>query len=44
MPLHQILLKKADLTRLKSDIDELDIDKLEKVPSGSSNLNGKVDN
>ena len=35
--------KKTDLASLKSDIDKLDIDKLEKVPSGLSNLKSKVD-
>ena len=30
--------KKTDLDYLKSDIDKFDIDKLEKVPSGLSNL------
>ena len=35
--------KKVDLTRLKSDVDELDIDKLKNVPSGLSHLKIKVD-
>ena len=30
--------KKADLASLKSDVDKLDIDNLENVPSGLSNL------
>ena len=33
--------KNNDLDSLKSDIDKLDIDKLEKVPSGLSNLKSK---
>ena len=37
------LAKKADLASLKSDIDKLDIDKLEKEPNGLSNLNSKPD-
>ena len=32
------LLKKADLANLKSDVDKLDIDKLEKVLSVLSSL------
>ena len=40
--IHQILLKKADLASLKSDIDKLDIDKLEKLPIDLSNLKSKV--
>ena len=43
MLIHQILVKKAGLRSLKSDTDKLDIDELEKVPSGSSNLKSKVD-
>ena len=35
--------KKNDLANLKSDIDKLDIDKLENVPSNLSNLRSKVD-
>ena len=35
--------KKTDLTSLKSDIDKLDIDKLEKVSSGSNSFKSKVD-
>ena len=41
--IHQILLKKVDLANLKSDVDELDIDKLKSVPSNLSSLNSKVD-
>ena len=33
--------KKTGLASIKSDIDELDIDKLEKLPSGFSNLKTK---
>ena len=33
--IHQILLKKVDLASSKSGVDELDIDKLKNVPSGS---------
>ena len=35
--------KKDDLASLKSDVDQLDIDKLEKVSSGLNNLKSKVD-
>ena len=35
--------KKADLACLKLDIHKLDIDKLEKVPSGLNSLKRKVD-
>ena len=41
--MHQILLKKADLASLKSDIDELDIDELKHLPSGLSNFKSKLD-
>ena len=34
--------KKTDLANLKSDVDKLDIDKLENIPSGLSNLKSKV--
>ena len=34
---------KTGLANIKSDIDKLDIDKLEKLPSGLSNLKKKVD-
>ena len=41
--IHQLLLKKlTDLDHLKSHVDKLDIDKLENVPSGLSNLKSKV--
>ena len=35
--------KKNDLANLESDVDKLDIDKLENVPSNLSNLKSKVD-
>ena len=36
------MLKKADQASLKSNVEELDIDKLKNVPSGSSNLKIKL--
>ena len=42
MLIHQNLLKKTDLTRLKSDIDELDVDELKTV--NLSELSNVVDN
>ena len=36
--------KKADLTSLKSNVDELNINELKNVPSGLSSLKSKVDN
>ena len=41
--IHHILLKKADLANLESDIDKLDIDKSKNVLSRLSNLKSKVD-
>ena len=35
--------KKTDLANLKSDVDELDIDKLKNAPSNWTNLKSKVD-
>ena len=35
--------KKSDLVNLKSDVDELDIDKLKTVPTNLSNLKSEVD-
>ena len=35
--------KKVDLANLKSDADELDIDKLKNVPTNLSNLESKVE-
>ena len=37
------MLKKVDLASLKSEADELDIHKLEKVPTGLYSLKSKVD-
>ena len=36
------LAEKADLVRLKSDVDELDIDNSKNVPSGLDSLKSKV--
>ena len=36
-------VKKVDLARLKSEVDKLDIDKLEKVPTALNNLKSKGD-
>ena len=36
-------VKKTDLANLKSDLDELDIDKLKNVPSGLHSLRSKVE-
>ena len=41
--IHQNLLKKVNLASLKSEVDKLDIDKLEKVPTGLNSLKSKVD-
>ena len=41
--IHRILLKITDLASLKSDVDQLDIDKLKNVPNNLSNLKNKVD-
>ena len=41
--IHHLLLKKTDLTNLKSEVDKLDIDKLKNVPGNWSNLKSKVD-
>ena len=41
--IHQILLKKPDVATLKSDVDKLDIEKLENVQSNWSNLKYKLD-
>ena len=40
---HQNLWKKIDLANLKSDLDQLDIDKFKNVPTNLSNLKNKVD-
>ena len=41
--IHQILLKRSDLTSLKSDYDELNIDKLRNQQSGSDSFKSKAD-
>ena len=41
--IYQNVLKKVDLASLKSEADKLDIDKLEKVPTGLYSLKSKVD-
>ena len=40
--IHQHLLKKVDLTNLKSNIDKLDINKLKNVSANLRNLKSKV--
>ena len=37
------IAKKIDLSNLKSNVDKLDIDKLNNVPTNLSNLKSKVD-
>ena len=37
------LAERVDLASLKSEVDKLDIDKLEKVPTGLKGLKSKVD-
>ena len=41
--IHRNLLRKVDLATLKSNVDKLDIDKLENVPTNLSNFKSKVD-
>ena len=41
--IHHLLLKKTDLANLKSDVDQLHIDKLKNVSSNLNNLKSKVD-
>ena len=41
--IHNILLKKTDLANLKSNVDELDIDKLKNVPTTLTKVKSKVD-
>ena len=41
--IHQILLKKSDLASLKSDYDELNIDKLKNQQSGLDSFKSKAD-
>ena len=39
--MHQNLLKKVDLASLKSKVDDLDIDKLEEIPTDLNSLKSK---
>ena len=41
--IYQFLLKKTYLANLKSDIDNLNIDKLKNIPTNLNNLKSKVD-
>ena len=41
--IHHLLLKKVDLANLKSDVDNLDIDKLKNLPTNLNNLKNKVE-
>ena len=41
--IHRNLLRIVDLATLKSNVDKLDIDKLENVPTNLSNFKSKVD-
>ena len=43
MLIHRILIEKTDLASLESNVDILDIDKLENVLTNSSNLKSKED-
>ena len=43
MLMHQIFLKKTDSAQLKSEVDNLNIDKLKKVPGNLSNIKNKID-
>ena len=43
MKIHPILQKKVDLAILKTNVDKLDIDKLEKVTNDLSILKRKID-
>ena len=43
MLIHRILIEKTDLASLESNVNILDIDKLENVPTNSSNLKSKED-
>ena len=43
MLIHWILIEKTDLASLESNVNILDIDKLENVPTNSSNLKSKED-
>ena len=39
--IHQNSAEKSDLAGLKSEVDKIDIEKLEKVPSGLNNVKSK---
>ena len=41
--IHHLLLKKVDLTNLKSGVDKLDIDKLKSLPTYLNNLKRRGD-
>ena len=41
--IHQNMLKNVDLATLKSEVDKLDVDKLEKVTTGLNSLKHEVD-
>ena len=41
MLIHQILLKKADIAGLKTDVDNSDVNKLENVPNELSSLKSR---
>ena len=41
--IYQFLLKKTYLANLKSDIDNLNIDKLKNIPTNLNNLKSKAD-
>ena len=41
--IHHLLLKKADLANLKSNVDKLNIDQLKNIPANLSSLKSKVD-
>ena len=41
--IYQFLLKKTYLANLKSDIDNLNIDKLKNIPTNLNNLKSKLD-
>ena len=40
---HRVLLKKNDLDKSESEVDKLDIDKLQNVPSNLSNVKSEKD-
>ena len=43
MFIHRVLLKKNDLDKSESEVDKLDIDKLQNVTSNLSNLKSEKD-